>query len=89
MLNRFFIFNGIQTAAVYKAAPYAKPWYRFNSQLIFGHVARETSVFNKAACPPALLSVTAGEERPGEAEETVDTEHPILWFLASFFPFLK
>lgn len=28
--------------------------------------------------PAALLSVTAGEERPGEAEEMVDTEHPIL-----------
>lgn len=62
MLNRFFIFNGIQAAAVYRAASYAKPWIRFNSQLIFGHVARETSVFNNAASqdPAVLPSMTTG-----------------------------
>lgn len=70
MLNRFFILNGIQTAAVYKAAPYAKPWNRFNSQLIFGHVARETSVFNKAASPssPALGDSRGGEARGGRGD---------------------
>lgn len=52
----------------------------------FGHVAEETSVFNNAAChsSPAL-----GDRRGGEAEEVVDTEHPIPWFSVPFFPFLN
>lgn len=86
MLNRFFfssIFNGTQRAAVYKAAPHAKTWVRFNSELMWptdlwmyckGDL---TSIMqqSKQACSPRW------QGRRGRAEERIDT---IPWFFSNF-----